>query len=191
MSVDVRKWRKDDPEKVLGLSDDAFAVIDPGSKGVALAFKPLRLWEPGPTPRPLIVQEIKGYDGALAFAQRCADRSVRVLIIEEPFAGRENVQSALKTASTASFAAGAFMYACAGYGPATVMLPAQSWQAKYIPRSLGDREARKVASNKKGEAIMGDDSRWRAANKETRSAISDALGMATWWAMVRRPELFA
>lgn len=184
-------WRKDDTDGCRSLDvSGKWATMDPGACGVALAFHPLGQWEDG-NPRPVVVQHVAGRHGATAFARRA--NAVELAIVEEPFVGRENVQSALVTSRSAGFFQGALAHAVelAGGELTVVTVPAQSWQARVIPRSLGTRDERKAAMVAWADGFMGSDLRWLAANKALRGAIADALGMAKWWAMVHRPELYA
>jgi len=184
-------WRKGDPDGCLDLDlSGKWVTMDPGSVGVALAFRPLAEWKDG-NPRPVVMGAVMGRRGATRFAARA--NAVSLAFTEEPFVGRENVQSALVTARSAGFFQGALASAVelAGGELTIVTLPAQSWQAKVIPRSLGDRDERKKAMVDWAETIMGDDVRWTESNKALKGAIADALGMAKWWAMLRRPELYS
>lgn len=183
------KWRKGDPDECLKIDiSHPWATFDPGSCGVGLIFRPLATWE-SCEPFPARVVPVKGRHGATRFADRCEGK-VRLIIVEEPFVGRENVQSALTTARSAAFLPGA-MQAMLGNDPLTIIsVPAQSWQASEIPRSLGERVDRKKAAGDMADATMADDSRWLAASKGLREAIADALLMAKWWARLRRPSLF-
>lgn len=178
---DCRKWRKGDPEGVRDLPTDVyFATVDPGADGVALIFAPLTRWRDDVLPRPIDVVRLRNERGALALGQRCAERGVRQVFIEEPFAGRQNVQSALRTSRTVGFVAGAVHYAASARTPTSILVPAQSWQSKVIPRSLGERAERKAAMMEIAKVAMGDHFAWERAGKEQRTAIADALGMAIW-----------
>jgi len=183
-------WRKGDPQGVLQLDFNgvAWCTMDPGARGVALAYRALDKWT-SPVPEPVRMGAIEGRAGSNRFARRCAPH-VRLAITEEPFVGRANVQSALVTARTAGFFQGAMQAALGEHQLTVITVPAQSWQASELPRSLGERPERKAEAVRLAELELGNDSRWKSANKELRSAIADAQGMARWWARLRRPELF-
>lgn len=185
MSVREVKWRKDNAGACVAeatrRAEHGFITVDPGSTGVALAWRPLSAW--GERERPLVVSPLKGRTGAVEFAECLGHRMFNLTITEEPFIGRSNVQSALVTSRSVGFIQGAL--AATRGDMLFLMVPAQSWQAVVLPRSLGGRAERKAEAVRLASERMGDDTRWLGANAELRSAIADAIGMAVWWQSVR------
>lgn len=185
MGDPVYTWPKD--EKAVRALDPGkhFATIDPGADGVALAFAPPALWTK--PMRPLVLERIRHYRGAVRFAHRCVRHGAANLIIERAYVGK-NASSGLKTSRTAGYAQGAFAYATASFDPAIIEIAPQTWQSAALDKTTAKREGRKAAAVAKAEKWMDGDPRWHDAGKEQRSAIADALGMAEWWVRLHYPD---
>lgn len=179
----VLQWRKDRRSSVLELRRAVhvapFCAVDPGASGVAMAFPAPSKWPRGRIAKPLFLERLSGCQGARQFCVRAAARGIHVAVVEESFVSRGNPQSAIQLARTAGYFQGTFM-ALARTDAAIVNVPAASWQALFVS-GRARRALRKKTMLTLMEPVLQGEAYWESANAEMKSAIADAMGIATWW----------
>jgi hypothetical protein len=155
--------------------DVAFASFDPGAEGALLAWMmgPTACWPVRPWAMVPITRDAGGADLA---ARICREHSVRVIVVEDQYLGRQsrNFQTTKKLILTSGIVLGRILETCEIDD--VVFALASTWQTG-LPKHPDSKER----ARRHAERLLPG---WlRMSPTGFRSGCADALGLADWFSV--------